>query len=224
MKVIFYDIATVLPHGRNEPVANLDELCSRSDFLSIHVTASPDNKALIGKSLISKMKKGSYIINAGYSEALDLDAVAEALKSKHLGGVAVDVFPLGPAGQQPPPDYKSPLAGLKNVIMTPNIGDGTAQAAERVGQEVAQCLHRFVVEGSTVGAVNFPSINTWPIRSGCRRIANVHQNVRGVLREIDAILSSYNVGKQVLETSAKVGYLIADIETEGKEVGFKARN
>jgi len=216
MKVVFYDIATVLPHGRNESVSSLDALCAASDFLSIHVTATKDNACLIGREQIARMKKGSYIINAGYAEALDLDAVADAIKSKHLGGVAVDVFPNPPEGKE----FTSPLMGLRNVIMTPNIGDGTAQAVERVGEEVAQCLARFVTEGSTVGSVNFPSINGWPVRPGCRRIANVHQNVRGVLREIDAVLSAYNVGKQVLETSAKVGYLIADIETEGKEVGL----
>ncbi|KAI9028548.1 hypothetical protein DFJ74DRAFT_698807 [Hyaloraphidium curvatum] len=216
MKVIFYDILTVLPHGRNEPVASLDDLVAQSDFLSIHVTAGPENKHLIGKEQIAKMKKGSYIINAGYAGALDLDAVAAAVKSKHLGGVAVDVFPNPPEAPNSP--FTSPLMGLRNVIMTPNIGDGTAQAVERVGEEVSHALVRFVTEGSTVGSVNFPSINAWPIRPNCRRITNVHQNVRGVLREIDAILSAYNVGKQVLETMPKIGYLIADIETEGKQV------
>lgn len=214
MKVVFYDVMTVLPHGRNEPVSSLDELLARSDFLSIHVTASPDNRCIIGKEQIARMKKGSYIINAGFSEALDLDATAEAIKSKHLFGVAVDVYPAATMQDE----FKSPLAGLRNVIMTPNIGDGTEQALERVGEEVAQGLVRFVTEGSTVGAVNFPSINAWHIKPNCRRITNVHQNVRGVLREIDSILAAYNVGRQVLETSQKIGYLVVDVETAGKEV------
>ena len=90
----------------------------------------------------------------------------------------------------------------------------TTECMARTVTEVTHAIVHYMTEGSTVGAVNYPSIAAWPIKSGTRRIINVHRNVRGVLKEIDFVLSAYNVGKQVLDTKDGVGYLIADINTE----------
>ncbi|KXS20766.1 NAD(P)-binding protein [Gonapodya prolifera JEL478] len=212
MRVIFYDIATVLPMGRNQPQASLAALLPVSDFVAVCVSPTDENRKFIGPNEIRQMKKGSYIVNTSYGDAIDLDAVAEALKSKHLAGAAFDVFPKTPLSNST--TFQHPFSGLKNVIMVPNLGDATQQAHERVGHDVANSIARFLNEGASVGAVNFPSIQTWALKPGTRRILNMHRNVRGVLKEIDYILSAYNVGKQVLETNGKLGYLIADVNTE----------
>ncbi|KAJ3060373.1 hypothetical protein HK102_009510, partial [Quaeritorhiza haematococci] len=90
----------------------------------------------------------------------------------------------------------------------------TIEATQRGGTEVASAIVRYIADGTTVGAVNFPSIATWPLKPNTRRIVNMHRSVRGVLQEIDYILSAYNVGKQVLDTKEGLGYLIADVATE----------
>ncbi|KAJ3336702.1 hypothetical protein HDU93_002322 [Gonapodya sp. JEL0774] len=204
MRVIFYDIATVLPIGRSQPQASLAALLPVSDFVAICVSPTAENRHLFGENEIRQMKKGAYLINTSYSEAVDFEAAAQALKAKNLAGAAFDVFPNTPLSNQA--SFQHPFASLKNVIMVPNLGDATQQAHERVGHDVANSIVRFLNEGASVGAVNFPSIQSWPLKSGTRRILNMHRNVRGVLKEIDYILSAYNVGKQVLETNGKLGY------------------
>jgi D-3-phosphoglycerate dehydrogenase len=71
--------------------------------------------------------------------------------------------------------------------------------------------------------VNFPSIPSWNRAPGTCRILCVHHNIRGVLREIDDILSAYNVGKQLLETKDTIGYLVADVKTDSLSTEIVAR-
>ncbi|KAI8814972.1 phosphoglycerate dehydrogenase [Cladochytrium replicatum] len=213
MKVIFYDDVAVMPIGNAEPRESLNDLLSQSDFVSINVSLTPENSKMIGKEQIAKMKKGSYLINAAYGEAIDLDALSEALKSGHLRGAALDAFPQSLTDVKAE-TFSNPFEGCKNVILTPQIGDKTIESFERMGSEVATALVRYVTDGTTVGAINFPSIAAWPLRPNTRRIVNMHRNVRGVLKEIDNILAAYNVGKQVLDTKDGLGYLIADIGTD----------
>ena len=106
--------------------------------------------------------------------------------------------------------YSSVFKDLPNVLLTPAIAEDTSEALIRQADEVAQSIIRYFNDGSTVGSVNFPSVAAWPLRPGCRRIVNMHRNVRGVLKEIDYILSAYNVGKQVLETKDGLGYAFAN--------------
>ncbi|KAJ3415695.1 hypothetical protein HDV05_004373 [Chytridiales sp. JEL 0842] len=212
MQIIFYDNVALMPIGRAMPKNTLDELLVESDFVALNVSSIPENVKFIGEKQLAKMKKGSYLINASFGDAIDLDALAASLKSGHLAGAAIDCFPNQPKTKST--NFTNPLMGLKNVIMTPNIGDLTLEANERVGVEVSNALLRYIHTGSTVGASNFPSVAAWPLKPGSRRILNMHRNVRGVLQEVDYILSAYNVGKQVLDTKDGLGYLVADIATE----------
>ncbi|KAJ3106412.1 hypothetical protein HDU97_006397 [Phlyctochytrium planicorne] len=212
MRVIFYDTVNLMPIGRAEQKLTLDELLTESDFVALNVSAIPENNKMIGEAQLAKMKKGSFLINTSCGESVDVNALAAAIKSNHLAGAAIDVFPSEPKSRSD--KFSSPLQNLSNVILTPHIGDLTIEGDIRVGSEVANAIKRFIAEGSTVGAANFPSVAAWPIKPGSRRILNMHWNKRGVLQEIDYILSAYNVGKQVLDTKEGMGYLIADIATE----------
>ncbi|KAJ3406790.1 hypothetical protein HDU80_010394 [Chytriomyces hyalinus] len=212
LEVQFYDTNSVMPMGRAKARKTLDEVLAESDYVAINVSNAPENVKIIGKRELSLMKKTAYLINASYGEAVDIDALADALKSGQIRGAALDSFPGQPHGNKT--EFKTPLMGLKNVLMTPNIGDITTEGDLRVGTEVANAVVNNIKLGSTVGTANFPSISAWPLKQGTRRIVNVHRNVRGVLQEIDYILSSYNVGKQILDTKDSLGYIIADIATE----------
>ncbi|KAJ3030019.1 UNVERIFIED_CONTAM: hypothetical protein HDU68_010368 [Siphonaria sp. JEL0065] len=212
LEVIFYDTNSVMPIGRASARKTLDEVLKESDYVALNVTSTPENVKLIGKRELGLMKKTSYLINTSYGDAVDIDALAEAVKSGQIRGCALDVFPNQPNGKKA--EFKTPLAGLKNVLLTPNIGDFTLEGEMRVGTEVATAVVNNIKLGSTVGTANFPSISAWPLKAGTRRIINVHRNVRGVLQEIDYILSGYNVGKQILDTKDSLGYIIADIATD----------
>ena len=122
VRVIFYDQASIMPIGNSVAVSSLDELLQQSDFVTINVTHCPENKSLIGAAQIERMKKGAFLINAGFGDAVDQSALASALKSGHLGGAAVDVFPEGVVPSKGTSKFHSPLINLPNVILTPSYG------------------------------------------------------------------------------------------------------
>eukprot|EP00842_Homolaphlyctis_polyrhiza_P006929 jgi/Hompol1/825/HPOL_003436-RA len=211
LHVIFYDSASVMPIGRAEAMSSIEELVAQSDYVAINITPTPENRGLFGKDLIAKMKKGSYLINVSSEDAVDHQALADAIKDGHIAGAAIDAVPTSSINGA---KFTSPLQKMRNVILTPSIASDTIEARRRIVAEVTEDIVRYITSGTTTGSVNFPSISAWPLKQGMRRIICMHRNVRGVLREIDHILSAYNVGKQVLDTKDMLGYLIADVATE----------
>ncbi len=99
----------------------LNEIFEESDIITIHMKASKETENIIGKDLLSKMKKGSLFINAARAELVDNKALYSLLKSGQIAGAAIDVFE-----NEPPNDYS--LAELENVIATPHIGFYTKKA------------------------------------------------------------------------------------------------
>ncbi len=213
IRVLYFDISSKLPMGNNRSVATLGELLRESDFVSLHVPATPQTKNMIGKAELATMRKGSHLLNASRGSVVDIAALVEALESRHLAGAAIDVFPVEPASNDEP--FQSQLQGLPNVILTPHIGGSTSEAQEAIGREVANTLTRFVNSGATSGAVNFPEVEL-PPTTGTHRILNVHRNVPGVLSDINGIVSGLraNIHSQLLATDANLGYLIMDLEQD----------
>ncbi len=218
LKVLFYDIVKKLPLGNAQSVPTLTELLSQSDFVSLHVPKTPQTENMITQKQISKMKKGSYLINASRGDVVQIDDLAIALKEKHLAGAAIDVFPVEPSSNTE--KFKTPLQGIENVILTPHVGGSTEEAQYSIGLEVAESFRKFIRIGSTAGAVNFPNVELSQ-RSGTSRLLNVHRNEPGVLGEINSIISEAkaNIEAQYLSTDQSIGYLVADIEgTQGEEI------
>ena len=212
MRVMYYDRSTKLRHGNTQPVATLDELLAASDVVSLHVPDLPSTLGMIGAPEIAAMKPGAVLINNSRGRVVDLDALAAAIREKRIAGAAVDVFPIEPkaAGER----LVTPLQGLENVILTPHIGGSTEEAQERIGEEVAKKLLDFLNAGTTLGAVNFPSVDL-PYESGHARYLHVHQNVPGVLGKLNAVFSSrgLNVHAQSLQTDGQLGYVVVDADS-----------
>jgi D-3-phosphoglycerate dehydrogenase len=213
MRVVFYDVATKLPLGNARSVPSLDELLTISDFVTLHVPETPQTRMMIGAPQLAAMKRGSYLINASRGTVVDIDALADALRRGHLAGAAVDVYPEEPESNSSD-SFRSPLQGLRNVVMTPHIGGSTLEAQEAIGREVSTALIKYAKHGSTAGSVNFPHVEL-ARTPGTVRVTNVHRNVPGVLRDINRICSDNgaNVHAQVLSTNAEIGYLVMDLDT-----------
>lgn len=212
LRVLFYDVVKKLPLGNAKHMQTLDELLSKSDFVTLHVPEAPENINMITAKELKQMKKGSYLINASRGTVVDIDALAESLKSGHIAGAAIDVFPVEPASNKE--KFKTHLQGLTNVILTPHIGGSTEEAQKAIGEEVAESFRRFLKNGSTSGAVNFPNVDL-PTKKETSRIMNVHQNRPGVLSEINAIVSGTgaNIEGQYLSTDEEIGYLVIDVNS-----------
>lgn len=218
MHVIYFDLTDKLRHGNTEPVDSLHDLLARSDVVSLHVPETPATHGMIGEAEIRAMKKGAYLINNSRGTVVDLDALATALKDRHLRGAAVDVFPVEPASKSE--RFTSPLQDLDNVILTPHIGGSTEEAQERIGAEVARKLIDYSDIGSTVGAVNFPQVQL-PARLSGTRFIQVQRNVPGMLRRLNEIFAhrGINIAAQHYQTDGEIGYVVM----EADQVGDKAR-
>jgi D-3-phosphoglycerate dehydrogenase len=213
MRVVFFDIASKLSMGNNSACASLQDLLSQADFVTLHVPATRDTHEMIGQEQLAHMKQGACLLNASRGTVVQIPALVEALKSGHLGGAAIDVFPEEP--QTNVDDFKTELQGLANVLLTPHIGGSTEEAQEAIGREVSTSLIKFINQGSTTGAVNFPQIELVQA-PGTHRILNVHRNVPGVMRDVNRIVSERhaNIHSQMLSTDANIGYLIMDLDQD----------
>ncbi len=213
LQVIFYDAVKKLPLGNAKAMTSLDELLTQADFVTLHVPEIPETMNMIGPKEFAIMKKGSYLINASRGTVVVIEALVEALKSKHIAGCAIDVFPVEPASNKE--SFVSPLQGLNNVILTPHIGGSTEEAQKAIGVEVAESFRRYLKIGSSSGAVNFPNVDL-PLKKGTSRILNVHRNEPGVLGEINTIISKAgaNIEGQFLSTDNEIGYLVMDVHSD----------
>jgi D-3-phosphoglycerate dehydrogenase len=211
MRVLFFDIAARLPMGNNHATKTLDDVLGQSDFVTLHVPETPQTKGMFGAREVAAMKAGACLLNLSRGTVVDIGALAEGLKSKHLEGAAIDVYPEEP--EKNSDGFMTPLRGLDNVIITPHIGGSTAEAQEAIGREVGDALTHFVNGGITTGAVNFPHVDAAPT-PGKHRILNVHKNVPGVLRDINRIVSDKgaNIAGQILATDPEIGYLVMDLD------------
>ncbi len=151
LKVAFFDVIKKLPLGNAIAKSSLEELLKVSDFVTLHVPETPETRDMIGAKELSMMKKGSHLINASRGTVVVIDALVDALKSKHIAGCAIDVFPDEPASNKE--KFKTPLQGVPNVILTPHIGGSTEEAQYAIGMEVAE---------------EFPSLfKNWLLFRGC---------------------------------------------------------
>lgn len=221
MSVAFYDIAAKLPMGNNRACGSLQELLAQSDFVTLHVPETAQTKNMIGPTELAAMKPGACLLNASRGTVVQIDALAAAVKSGHVGGAAIDVYPREPETNSD--GFESELRGLPNMILTPHIGGSTEEAQEAIGKEVSAALTKFVNAGATTGAVNFPMVEL-AMSPGAHRILNIHRNVPGVLRDINKIVSdlSANIRAQLLSTDADIGYLIMDLDQDVSQTVKKA--
>lgn len=215
MKVLFYDITKKLPLGTSRFV-ELSQLVKESDFVTLHVPETDVTKYMFDKTLINQMKKGAYLINASRGTVVDIDDLVAALRSKHLAGCAIDVYPSEPASNKE--EFKSALQGIPNAILSPHIGGSTIEAQQNIGLEVSKSIMEFIDNGASGGSTNFPELEL-PINHDSSRIMNIHKNEPGALGKINTIIaeSGTNIEAQFLSTDAEVGYLVIDVHASKAE-------
>jgi D-3-phosphoglycerate dehydrogenase len=215
MHVQFHDIVSKLPLGNARQVG-LAELLATSDIVTLHVPETPSTQWMVGAEQIAAMKPGAILINASRGTVVEIDPLAEAVKSGKLLGAAIDVFPVEPRGNKD--EFLSPLRGMDNVILTPHIGGSTMEAQANIGLEVAEKLVRYSDTGATTSSVNFPEVSL-PSHPGKHRLLHVHHNVPGVLSEINRIFSDnqINISAQYLQTNEKIGYVVIDLDAGSSE-------
>jgi D-3-phosphoglycerate dehydrogenase len=224
MRVIYFDTAPKLAMGNARAVRSLADLLKDSDIVTLHVPATAQTEGMIGAAQIKRMKPGSLLINNARGGVVQIPALVEALKSGHLAGAALDVFPVEPSAKGEA--FESPIRGLPNVILTPHVGGSTEEAQASIAEDVASKFIKFVNTGSTMGAVNVPVVDlpeqaseVGPARR--HRILHFHRNVPGVLSKMHQVIADLgaNIAAEHLMTRDDVGYAVIEVDpTDGRKV------
>lgn len=127
----------VLFHRRTEidvdfaTQVDFDQLLERSDYISLHVPHTPATHHILGAEEFAKMKDGVYVVNCGRGGTLDEDALVDAIESGKVAGAAFDVY------EDEAEERGQKLMARPEVIGSPHMGAGTAEAKARVGEETA---------------------------------------------------------------------------------------
>ncbi|AXE38658.1 phosphoglycerate dehydrogenase [Acidipropionibacterium virtanenii] len=209
MRVWFYDVADKLPLGNARKCDSLEELLQTVETVSIHVDGRPENRGIIGAAEFETMRPRTLFLNLSRGGVVDVDALAENLRTGHIAGAAVDVFPTEPkSGDEP---FISPLTQLDNVVLTPHVGGSTQEAQVDIGRYVANKLIDYAENASTSMSVNLPDIA--PATTRGTRIGHLHHNVPGVMATLNRLIADYggNVTYQALATRDDLGYAVLDI-------------
>ncbi len=128
--------------------ADLDEILTRADVLSVHVPLTDETHGLIGEAQLSKLKPSAFVLNVARGGVVDEDALLKALLSKRLAGAALDVYSSEPL----PADH--PFRTLPNVVLTPHLGASTAEAQQNVAIEIAEAVRAALLDNDVSRAVN----------------------------------------------------------------------
>lgn len=149
MDVIAYDpFVSAAKAGRlGVTLVSLDELLTRSDFITVHLPRNKDTLGLIGEDALRKVKPTVRIVNAARGGIVDEQALATALAEGRVAGAGLDVF-----AKEPCTD--SPLFGFENVVVTPHLGASTDEAQEKAGISVAKSVRQALAGDLVPDAVN----------------------------------------------------------------------
>ncbi len=211
MKVLFYDTETKLPLGNASDSKSLKELLQQADIVSLHVPEIDSTQNLLNRQTLAYCKQGAIIINYARGTVIDLLALRKAILSGHIGGAAVDVFPEEP--EKNGDDFVTVLQNLPNVILTPHIGGSTQEAQNNIGLDVSTKLYNYLEKGISTGSHSIPAL-ALPPQEGAHRILHIHNNVPGVLSNINTLLSKnkINILGQYLKTNDSTGYVVLDLD------------
>tara|TARA_B100000676_G_C18082927_1_gene852619 strand:+ start:2615 stop:4192 length:1578 start_codon:yes stop_codon:yes gene_type:complete len=153
MRVISYD--PYLSHERATELGiekvELDELFSRSDFISLHTPLTDATRNIINFEAITKMKKGVRIVNCARGDLIVEKDLKKGLETGHIAAAGLDVFVKEPA-------KTNILFGMENVVATPHLGASTTEAQEKVATQVAEQMADFLISGAVTNALNMPSV------------------------------------------------------------------
>ena len=211
MEVYYYDVVEKLQLGNAKKCTSLKQLLSLADIVTLHVDGRASNKNLFGPAEFEAMKDGVIFLNLSRGHLVDIPTLVKNIKSGKIIGAAVDVFPYEPANNAE--EFVNELRGLPNVILTPHIGGSTTEAQQNIANFVPNRIMEYINSGNTYQSVNFPNIQL-PELNNAHRLIHVHENVPGVLANINNTLANnhVNILGQYLKTNENIGYVITDID------------
>ena len=215
MKVVGYDpalsveAAWKLP-SEVEPVSSIEELFSRSDFITLHIPAIEKTKGLVNLKLLQNAKNAS-LLNFARHEVVHNQSILEALDKGYLTNFITDF---------PTPELIKRANKQGDVILLPHIGASTSQAEESCAVMAVQQLADFLQNGNINNSVNFP--NVYLPRSTKSRIAITNKNVPAMIGQIATTLGELelNIADMTNVSRGGLAYNLIDIENSVNKIAL----
>ena len=215
MKVVGYDpalsveAAWKLP-SEVEPVGSIEELFSRSDFITLHIPAIEKTKGLVNLKLLQNAKNAS-LLNFARHEVVHNQSILEALDKGYLTNFITDF---------PTPELIKRANKQGDVILLPHIGASTSQAEESCAVMAVQQLADFLQTGNINNSVNFP--NVYLPRSTKSRVAITNKNVPAMIGQIATTLGELelNIADMTNVSRGGLAYNLIDIENSVNKIAL----
>ena len=184
-----------------EDATTIEELFSKSDFVSFHVPLIDETKNLLNAKRIALLPEGSVIINMSRDGIVDEDALMKALDSGKVKYYVTD-FPIN--------DKKN----HERVIALPHLGASTSEAEDNCAVMIAKQIKDYLENGNIVNSVNFPDARM--PRAGEERLAITHKNIPNMVRQITKAIAEEeaNILDMINKSRGGVAYTLIDLENE----------
>lgn len=181
--------------------ANIDDLLSRSDLISVHVPLNEQTRHLLAGDRLSLLRKGAVLLNFARAGIVDDDSVFGALEEGRLKAYVSD-FP------------STKLQGQKRAILLPHLGASTSEAEENCAVMVAEQVRDFLEAGNIKNAVNFPDLEM--PRNGGYRLAVANANVPTMVSQISTCLAEaqLNITGLLNKSRGDLAYTLLDLDQE----------
>ena len=204
MRVVGYDPTITVQRAWQlesdvQPALSIDDLLSRSDFVTFHVPLTDDTRRMINAERLRTLRKGAVLLNFSRDGIIDDDAVVTALDQGHLYAYCCD-FPSNLLKDHP------------RVITLPHLGASTREAEENCAVMVAEQVRDYLENGNVTNSVNFPEINL--PRNGGYRMAIVNSNVPNMVGQIstDLAAAGLNILDMLNRSRGDVAVTLIDID------------
>ncbi|MBQ3278686.1 MAG: phosphoglycerate dehydrogenase [Clostridia bacterium] len=177
----------------------IEEIYAVSDFVTIHVPATPTTKGMVGAEALAQMKEGAVLLNFARDTLVDESALAQALESGKVRKYVTD-FPT-PAS-----------ARMKNALVIPHLGASTEEAEDNCAVMAVEELQDYLDNGNIHNSVNYPEINLGVCEAEAR-VGILHRNIPNMLSQITAFFGSQglNIENMANKSRGNYAYTLLDI-------------
>lgn len=195
MKLIGYDPYCPVERAAHFGITLIDdinEVCRQSDFITLHMPKTPETTGMIGAEQLNAMPEGAIVLNVARGGLVDLDALATALETGHIGGAGIDVWESEPVSD-------SPIHGFDNVVLTPHLGASTKEAQTRAATQIAEYVIAGL-QGKTVNTV----VNAARVPESVMQAVGPFMPVCQRVGELIAQMSAGNISKVKLKVAGEL--------------------
>ncbi len=209
MEVVGYDPYISVEHAwrlsNDIPRAeSLDDVLNDSDYVTIHIPYTEQNRNLISAKELAKMKDGAVLLNYSRGGIVNDHDVCEALDSGKLRLFMTD--------------FSSPeVLNHDKTVVTPHLGGTTEEAEVNGAKQAARTLRKYLETGNIVNSVNFPTVEM-PFEAPLR-LTLIHQNIPNMVGRITTILANreINIDNMINRSRDKIAYTVIDAAALSEE-------